>query len=310
MGKYIVTSGQNLYDIALHIYGSIEGIVDLMMNNSTLSLCDVLKNGDELEYTDDYIINPDVVAYNRMNGIIPSNSERNVYPKNPTKPAFCEIQVKNNRTFVEMSLQGTASFEIDWGDNSRLESVELFTQSKKLYHVFDNQCSRKRIIRIYGTGDFRHINWNSMDPLRIYPSVPVAVETLHIENISTVLDFLSLMKGTHTIHLNNSKIQSLMPIIPLTGLRSLDLSGARISRIAVDEYLISLVDNYDNRRNAKMIFPIEATGEYRRPSRDASGRFNIRNGMEAMWVIVHEPAWNEAGKWVFQMNNQIYTDSE
>jgi hypothetical protein len=29
MGKYRVIAGQNLYDIALHIYGSIEGIVDL-----------------------------------------------------------------------------------------------------------------------------------------------------------------------------------------------------------------------------------------------------------------------------------------
>ena len=29
MGKYRVIAGQNLYDIALHIYGSIEGIVDM-----------------------------------------------------------------------------------------------------------------------------------------------------------------------------------------------------------------------------------------------------------------------------------------
>ena len=28
MGKYVVTEGQNLYDIALHLTGSIEGIVD------------------------------------------------------------------------------------------------------------------------------------------------------------------------------------------------------------------------------------------------------------------------------------------
>ncbi|MCS2956861.1 hypothetical protein NXX53_06170 [Bacteroides salyersiae] len=43
MGKYTVITGQNLYDIALHIYGSIEGIVDLLMNNPDLSLCDNLK---------------------------------------------------------------------------------------------------------------------------------------------------------------------------------------------------------------------------------------------------------------------------
>ena len=48
MGKYRVIAGQNLYDIALHIYGSIEGIVDLMMCNTDLSLDTTLKVGDEL----------------------------------------------------------------------------------------------------------------------------------------------------------------------------------------------------------------------------------------------------------------------
>lgn len=37
MGKYIVTTGQNIYDVALHLTGSIEGIIDLMLSNPTLS---------------------------------------------------------------------------------------------------------------------------------------------------------------------------------------------------------------------------------------------------------------------------------
>jgi hypothetical protein len=36
MGKYTVTGRQNLFDIALHLYGSIEGIIDLMMSNTSL----------------------------------------------------------------------------------------------------------------------------------------------------------------------------------------------------------------------------------------------------------------------------------
>ena len=75
MGKYKVIAGQNLYDIALHIYGSIEGIVDLMMCNTDLSLDTTLKVGDELIYSDDFIINADVVAYNEMHGIVPSNGQ-------------------------------------------------------------------------------------------------------------------------------------------------------------------------------------------------------------------------------------------
>ena len=72
MGKYIVTNGQNIYDISLHLYGSIEGIVDLMMNNTNLSLSDTLHAGDELIYTDNFIINPDVFAYLQTNKITPA----------------------------------------------------------------------------------------------------------------------------------------------------------------------------------------------------------------------------------------------
>ena len=50
MGKYTVTEGQNLYDVALHLTGSIEGIVDLLICNPALSLADTLRSGDELFY--------------------------------------------------------------------------------------------------------------------------------------------------------------------------------------------------------------------------------------------------------------------
>ena len=76
MGRYKVSSGQNIYDVAIHLYGSIEGIVDLMMNNGDLSLDTVLASGQELVYTDDFVINADVVAYNETHGIVPANGER------------------------------------------------------------------------------------------------------------------------------------------------------------------------------------------------------------------------------------------
>ncbi len=55
MGKYTVISGQNLYDVALHVYGSIEGITDLLVNNPDLSMGSVLAQGQELIFSDDYI---------------------------------------------------------------------------------------------------------------------------------------------------------------------------------------------------------------------------------------------------------------
>ena len=48
MGSYRVVAGQNIYDVALHLYGSVEGIVDLLVNNPALSLETELCSGQEL----------------------------------------------------------------------------------------------------------------------------------------------------------------------------------------------------------------------------------------------------------------------
>lgn len=58
MGKYIVKSGQNLFDVALTIYGSIEGVFDLLVSNEgqSLSFDTLLSPGQVLEYSDDYMI--------------------------------------------------------------------------------------------------------------------------------------------------------------------------------------------------------------------------------------------------------------
>ncbi|MEB3373814.1 hypothetical protein SFC43_13170 [Bacteroides sp. CR5/BHMF/2] len=75
----------------MHLYGSIEGIVDLLINNPELSLDDDLKSGDELDYTDEFVISPDIVAYNRMYNLLPANGERNVYYKEPSGKRFMEL---------------------------------------------------------------------------------------------------------------------------------------------------------------------------------------------------------------------------
>ena len=80
MGSYRITAGQNLYDVALHLYGSIEGVVDLLISNPNLSFDTTLAAGQELVYTDDFVIRADVVTYNELHGIVPANGERHVYP--------------------------------------------------------------------------------------------------------------------------------------------------------------------------------------------------------------------------------------
>lgn len=123
MGKYTVTNGQNLYDIALDLYGSVEGIVDLLMNNTELSLADDLQAGDELIYTDDFIINEDIVAYNRQHGIIPANGEQSVYPKHFELPYTFLFHQQNTFTSVSFVASGSGKVEIDWGDNTPIDFI-------------------------------------------------------------------------------------------------------------------------------------------------------------------------------------------
>ena len=136
MGKYKVIAGQNIYDVALHLYGSIEGIVDLMMCNTDLSLDTTLKVGDELIYSDDFFINADVVAYNEMHGIVPSNGEHHVYPKVFTKPLAVAFSLPTQILSVQCSVSGIGTLEIDWGDNSDTEVITLTDKPRTISHIF------------------------------------------------------------------------------------------------------------------------------------------------------------------------------
>ncbi|GAB6013635.1 hypothetical protein MK137Hg34_000320000, partial [Viscerimonas tarda] len=134
MGKYTVTAGQNIFDAALHIYGSIEGITDLMMNNAELSLAKKLKAGDTLEYSDGFVIHSDIVAHYRMNNIVPTNGERGVYFKEPSFPKIMAVFVDGKLTSAGFSVSGNGKMEIDWGDNSTLQSVNLSNSLQNISH--------------------------------------------------------------------------------------------------------------------------------------------------------------------------------
>ena len=87
-----------------------------------------------------------------------------------------------------------------------------------------------------------------------------------------------------------------------------NLSAARLKPTVIDHYLTTLVEHYGDRRNCTVILPTAPTGTYREPDRDTeTGRYRIASGMEAVWVILHEEAWNEGGAWKFIIDDITYT---
>jgi len=307
MGKYIVSNGQNIFDISLHLYGSIEGVVDLMMNNTELSFADVLQAGDELIYTDGFIINEEIVSYYRMNNIIPANGERNVYPKYPEYPRLIEIAVNNQKTSATYLLTGKGKIQIDWGDNTPLQNILLSDKPQSLNHYFNSQIAENRKIRIYGDAEFQQLDLSRTEAVSVRMLRPVSIERLILKNSCRNIGFACLIKDIYLLDLSDIHCDNLLPLLELKSLKDLDLRNAEIHRDTIDNYLISLVKKYYGRRNCTITLTKEPSGEYREPDRDQQQKYILKSGMEAIWVLVNESAWNEGGYWRFDINGQIYT---
>lgn len=308
MGSYRVVAGQNIYDVALHLYGSVEGIVDLLVNNPALSLETELCSGQELTYTDGFVINADVVAYNEMHGIVPSNGERHVYPKYFTGPFTAAFLLPPTLVSAECKVSGTGTLEVDWGDDSAVETVILGHTPCTLRHTFDRRVRRSRKIRRFTDAEFRYMDWSGLQPSSVVLLRPLHVEELTLRNCTPALDSFGILSGTYRIDLSGIMTDNLVPLAGCHNLMELDLSGARIKPAVIDKYLTSIVEHYGNRRNCRMTLPTAPTGTYKEPGRDeTTGRYRITSGMEAVWVILHEESWNEGGAWEFIINNKIYT---
>lgn len=308
MGKYRVIAGQNLYDIALHIYGSIEGIVDLMMCNTDLSLDTTLKVSDELIYSDDFVINADVVAYNEMHGIVPSNGEHHVYPKVFTKPLAVVFSLPTELLNVQCSVSGIGTLEIDWGDNSDTEIVTLTDKPRILKHTFDSKVRKRRRIRWFTDAYFKQVDWSRLKPNSVAILRLLPIEELTIKDATLTLDSLQMVTGIYSLDLSGLSCGNLKPLVECRGLMQLNLTDARIKPTVLDELLIAMVERYGNRRNCEVTLTAVPTGVYQEPARNAdTGKYIITSGMEAIWVITHEESWNEGGKWKFIINEKEYS---
>ena len=308
MGKYRVIAGQNLYDIALHIYGSIEGIVDLMMCNTDLSLDATLKVGDELIYSDDFVINADVVAYNEMHGIVPSNGEHHVYPKVFTKPLSVVFSLPTELLNVQCSVSGVGTLEIDWGDNSDTETVNLTDKPRILKHTFDSKVRKRRRVRWFTDAYFKLVDWSGLKPNSLIILRPLPIEELAIKDATLTLDSLQMITGIYSLNLSGLSCGNLKPLAECRGLMQLNLTDARIKPTVLDELLIAMVERYGNRRNCEVTLTAVPTGVYQEPARNTDiGKYIITSGMEAIWVITHEESWNEGGKWKFIINDKEYS---
>lgn len=290
MAQYIVKKNQNIFDIAIELYGSVEGIYDLLITNSWLSMEYDLKAGDVLEYHDYFVLNQGIVDEIRNKNYRPANGARHVYVKNPSENQIFQVHVPKDIEFSTIIVSGEGTMLVDWGDNSELQAINLTHTEVKVEHFFDNQVD-KRVIRIFGdfsllTFDTTELNGN------LYTLYPVVVDEFTSKSNEYSLEGLFLFSGTVVLNLTGMLIKDLSPIYNMS-LQELDLRGAHIEPEVIDDYLVNIVNNYGTRRNCTVYLTTEPTA----------------TGMTAIQTIINESAWNQSGAWVFNINGTIYTAS-
>ncbi len=289
MAQYTVKKNQNIFDVAIDLYGSIEGIYDLLITNTWLSMEYELKAGDVLEYHDYFVLNQGIVDEIKNKGYIPANGERHVYKKAPNLNQIFQVDVPAENEFSTIVVSGEGTMVVDWGDNSPLQEINLTHAEVSVEHYFDNVVDDHRLIKVYGdfsllTFDATLLNGN------LYTLYPVTVDEFTSKSNEYLLEGLFLFNGTVVVNLAGMLIKDLSPIYDMS-LQELDLRGAHIEPDVIDDYLVNIVSNYGSRRNCTVYLTTEPTA----------------TGMSAIQTIIGEESWNQSGPWVFNINGTIYT---
>lgn len=285
MNEHIVTQGQNIFDVALQLYGSIEGLFDLLISNPSLSMCTSLNAGDKLYYHDYFTINQNIVE-NLPDTV--ANGERGVYHKASSFNLLAIVKIDKEEHMSSFAVSGKGNMVIDWGDNSLLESKALTNVRTSLVHYYSNQHSPKTI-KIYGNCQLTLLDVTGINGV-VYTTREIVVDEYDNYENKGALEGLLLFKDTYRVGLGGH-ISSLLPVGELH-LQELDLTRCSFeSSDVIDSYLEYIVANYGTRRPCTV--KLSATPGAK--------------GMAAIDTILNEESWNASSSWVFIINDNIIT---
>lgn len=302
MAQYIVKSGENIWDVATNLYGSIEGVFDLLVSNDWLYVSHPLPAGTILEYTEGFVINQSILDTLKEIGAAAVNGERKVYPKNLSGNPKMIFDILGEDESFTFSVAGEGVITVDWGDQTDAQKIVLTTEPQVITCCYDKTSSPKRI-RWYG--DFSLTKLEITDTLMdFYVTAPITVDKLVFKNNDVVLDGLFLLKGMVSLDLSGVFADSLLPIADYgrylgdySGLMMLDLRKAVFSSpMVIDDYLSYIADakTHGDRRPCTIYLS-------QRPS---------EKGMAAIRALLGEPQWNEerfGTSWKFYINDELIT---
>lgn len=283
MAIYKVQPNQNIFDISLQLYGTIEGIFDLLITNTWLNMDMDLSTGQELEYHDDFVLNSSVVSGLANDNIVPSNGERHVYYKRPEENLLAVCDVSETLYLSSFVVGGEGTMIVDWGDNSNVERIQLSHADKTVTHYFDSVVDKRRI-KMYGDTTMKMTYWDTTNiGGAIQTTYPITIDEYVSHSNGWSLTGLFLFDGTYSVDLQKCTISNLLPIANMN-LQTLNLMQARFTSVDVlDKYLAYIVANYGTRGGCTVYLDTK-------PS---------EVGMKAIETILGEEEWNTPTPWKF-----------
>lgn len=155
MKEYKVKPGQNIYDISLELYGSIEGVFDLLANNDELDMNTILSPGDTLYYDEGFIINQGIQGWMAQNNITVANGDPG-YSMDGVDADALRIIIDQYGASSRISFKlSSGTIYIDWGDAQDIDCVSG-TETAVIDHPY--QEDGRHEIRIYGDFAFRDLD--------------------------------------------------------------------------------------------------------------------------------------------------------
>lgn len=146
---YTVKKSQNIYDVAVQIYGSIEGLFDLLISNENLAVDSELKEGQELLFHPMFIQNSQILNKLNSDKIILANGTIKETPVINLDNVQFIIEVQANEGVTEtMKISGYGPIVIDWGD-----SVEVGELPKDIEVAFAHPYRHTCILKLFVSSD-------------------------------------------------------------------------------------------------------------------------------------------------------------
>ena len=192
MPEYKVRSGQNLYDIALTLHGSVEGIFDLLASNNWLTMETKLQYGMVLTYHEGFVIDDKVRIWLRENNILVKNGEhicsdseisdvvkKHIESNHPDIIESLEDYSADEQSLFweslytprmiirqdgilcnfKVQLKNETHLIIDWGDFSSLQLIEG-SELNEIEHCYKG--NGPHTIILYGNCEFGTLDFSSL----------------------------------------------------------------------------------------------------------------------------------------------------